>query len=121
MGFFKSSSFLNVIPAFFPSFVVLIINMEMSEVQHKGGPEAGRFYIEENGKIAALMEYSIDGNTLIIEHTVVKPEFEGKGYGRRLVDHAAGYAREHKYKVDPVCVYANKVMHKTEEYRDILV
>ena len=50
--------------------------------------------IEAGGALAALIETTPDGGQLLIVNVAVKPAFQGRGLGVRLMAHAEGLARE---------------------------
>lgn len=90
-------------------------------VQHKKRDDSGMFFIEENENRIGLMTYStVDKNRIIIEHTEVDPEFQGKNYGYELMEAAVQYARESGLKITPVCRFAKVVFDKKKEYSDVL-
>lgn len=91
------------------------------EVQREGNDKKARFYIEENGKRIAVMEYVYaGGDKFIIEHTEVNEQHEGKGLGKLLVEASVIFARERQLKIIPLCPYANAVFKRREEYADVL-
>lgn len=91
------------------------------QVKQSGADKKGIFYIEEKDeKIAVLTYFFNEEGKMVIEHTVVNPGNEGKGLGKHLVDAAVSYAREKGFKIIPVCVYAKKVMERSDEYKDVL-
>ncbi|MGZ3919573.1 MAG: GNAT family N-acetyltransferase [Bacteroidia bacterium] len=91
------------------------------EVKHKLTGDRGSFYIEENDKRIGTMTYTFDkAGIIIVEHTKVHKEFEGRGIGRRLVSAVVKYARENNYKIIPHCPYTKKVLESSNEYNDIL-
>lgn len=91
-----------------------------NRIQKKEDNEKGIFFIEENGKLVAELNYSIqDNGVLSLDHTEVKPEMEGKGLGGKLVKHSVEYARENGLKLDPLCSYAEKQFERHEEYNDV--
>jgi predicted GNAT family acetyltransferase len=91
------------------------------EVKQSSQPGKGKFFIEDNGKpIAVMTYYEQDSQTLVVEHTVVNPDHEGKGLGKKLVDAVTAYARLNHLKIVPVCPYTNKVMHNSDSYKDVL-
>jgi predicted GNAT family acetyltransferase len=91
------------------------------EVKHQDLGDKGKFYIEENGKRAARMTYVVDSEgRLVVEHTYVEPEFEGKGLGKILVRTVVEYVRTHGLELVPVCPYTKSVIEKTKEYQDVL-
>jgi uncharacterized protein len=94
----------------------------MAEVKQTEKEGRGRFFIEENGKKIAVMTYmAAEPGVITIDHTVVDESQEGRGLGRQLMTAVTDYARKNSLKIDPVCVYANKVMEKVPEYHDLRV
>ena len=57
---------------------------------------------------------------MMIDHTRVFAGFEGKGIARQMVLAAVDFARTNNRKIIPVCSYAQAVLTRTEEYKDIL-
>ena len=57
---------------------------------------------------------------LIIEHTGVPPELEGRGVAAALVNHAIAYAREHGLKIEPRCSYVATAFRRHPEWSDAL-
>jgi predicted GNAT family acetyltransferase len=91
------------------------------EVQNKNNGERGVFFIEDDGKEIAMMHYIFsDEDILIIDHTEVDEDYEGRGIGRQLVKAGVAYAREHKMKIQPDCVFAKKVFDITPDFGDVL-
>lgn len=91
------------------------------EVKNELNEKKGVFYIEENGNRIATMTYTFAGpDKFIIDHTEVNPGNEGKGLGKLLVKAGVDFAREHHYKIMPLCPYAKAVFDKTTEYKDVL-
>ena len=58
---------------------------------------------------------------ILIDHTRVFEGFEGKGIARQMVLAAVDFARAHNRQIIPVCSYAKTFLHRTDEYKDILV
>jgi len=91
------------------------------EIQNKNDGKRGAFYIEDNGKEIALMHYIFAGPAkMIIDHTEVNQEYEGKGLGLQLVRAGVEYAREHHIKILPTCPFAKKIFEITPEFGDVL-
>ena len=57
---------------------------------------------------------------IIIDHTEVNPEYNGKGFGKKMVAKAVEFAREKDIKIIPLCPFAKKVFDKNSEFRDVL-
>ncbi|MYL45745.1 GNAT family N-acetyltransferase [Virgibacillus halodenitrificans] len=61
-----------------------------------------------------------EGNSIIVDHTVVSAELQGQGIAGKLVDRLVQYAREEGLKINPQCSYAQKKLENTPEYQDVL-
>ncbi|MBJ7429157.1 MAG: N-acetyltransferase [Bacteroidia bacterium] len=91
------------------------------QVENEYNDKKGEFYILENDKKIAMLEYVFAGpSKFIIDHTEVAVNQEGKGLGKILVNAAVGFAKENNYKVLPLCPYAKSVFDKTPLYNEIL-
>lgn len=72
--------------------------------------------LDDDGKTAGALEYMVGGgNELFATSTHVDSAYEGRGYGRILVDDLADYARESGATVTPICPY---VIHLFKKYPD---
>lgn len=81
----------------------------------------GFFKAMENYDEAGVLTYVWAGpDKIIINHTEVNSEFEGKGIGKQLVSEAVKYARENKIKILPLCPYAKSVFDKDTDLHDVL-
>ncbi len=81
---------------------------------------AKRFEISVDGKIA-FSKYLLAGEKIIIEHTEVPIELEGKGIASRIVHAALDYARAQKLKVMPLCPFTAGFIHRHPEYQDLVL
>jgi len=68
-------------------------------------PSLSRLEIVEDAGVAVL-EYRIVGDQLVIVHTGVPKQFEGMGYGSRLVRAGIAMARDRGLHILPLCPYA---------------
>jgi predicted GNAT family acetyltransferase len=87
------------------------------EVVHNAA--AKRFEVTLDGKVA-FSKYLLAGNKLIIEHTEVPVELEGRGIAGRIVRTALDYVRAQGLKVLPLCPYAKAWIGRHPEYQDLL-
>lgn len=69
----------------------------------------------------AFSKYMLVGEKMIIEHTEVPVELEGKGIASRIVRTALDYARAQKIKVMPLCPYTAGFIHRHPEYQDLVL
>ena len=57
---------------------------------------------------------------MVIEHTEVPVELEGRGIAGRIVKTALDHARSQNLVVLPLCPYAKAYIGRHPEYRDLL-
>jgi predicted GNAT family acetyltransferase len=81
----------------------------------------GFFYIENDGEIQAKMSFVYAGaKKIIIDHTEVNEDQNGKGFGNDLLLEAISYAREKDLTIVPLCPFVKHVFDKTPEFKDVL-
>ena len=68
-------------------------------------PSAKRFELVADGKLAELV-YRFDGDRMVLIHTEVPEELEGRGLGGQLVRAAIGHAAERGIILVPRCPFA---------------
>jgi len=78
-----------------------------------------RFELAVEGR-TAFAAYAIDGDVVTFTHTVVPPEFEGRGIASRLIDHALGEAKARGLKVVPQCPFVAAYIRKHPEWEAVL-
>jgi hypothetical protein len=91
-------------------------------IQHEEQESKGSFFIEnEQGEKVAELTYSKNGDyRIILDHTEVNDDHRGEGLGKKLVYHAADYARAKSIKILPLCPYARVVVRRNkEEFKDV--
>lgn len=79
-----------------------------------------KFYIQNDDKTIALLEYTIDGKVMSIDHTFVEPELQGKGIAAQLTEKAIEFAKSNDLKIRPLCKYAKYYFSKHPEYSDLI-
>jgi predicted GNAT family acetyltransferase len=89
-------------------------------IQLEQTESSGTFYVEEEGKRLAFLNFSKSPGRIIISHTDVSDALRGKNAGKQLVAAAVAYARENKIKVIPLCPFARSVFDRVKEYADVL-
>ena len=81
---------------------------------------AKRFEISLDGQLA-FSKYLLAGEMIVIEHTEVPVELEGKGLASLIVRTALDYARAQKLKVMPLCPFTAGFIHRHPEYQDLVL
>ena len=77
-----------------------------------------RFEVSLDGH-TAFASYRRDGNVLLVYHTEVPREFEGRGIGSALVKGVLVIAREQGLKVKPFCSFVAAYMQRHPETADL--
>lgn len=70
-------------------------------------------------EVIAEITWTLLGDLMAVEHTFVSPELRGQGAAKKLLDRAADYAREHDYKMEPICSYVVSAFERYDEYNDV--
>ena len=80
----------------------------------------GSFFIDQEGRQVAELDFEVKDGILNAYHTGVRPELEGQGIAGRLFDEMVRYAREKGYMVMPSCSYIlAKFRRRPDDYADI--
>ena len=81
-----------------------------------------RFYIGESEKdpLAEIVFCFKKSDILVIERTFVSEELRGQNIAGQLLQKVVKKAREEGLKIIPECTYAQKVMNRGEDYKDVL-
>ena len=90
------------------------VEIEFSEIE-----ERSKAFVD--GKRIGECNFNVEGDTWIITHTGVRPEYNGKGIAKKLLLKVIEEARARNKKIKPVCAYAKKIMVGKEEYADVLL
>jgi uncharacterized protein len=90
----------------------------MEEIQVTHNPDEKRFETVIDGKLSKL-DYIQDGRNFVITHVGVHPELRGGGVAGKIVQTGLEYAREHSFRVIPMCSYAAAYIRKHPEYAEL--
>lgn len=82
---------------------------------------AGRYRLLADGTEVGFVEVDpIGEHAVLLKHTEVLPQFEGKGYGSQLVSRVLDDIRQQGKTVVPICPYALNFIRKHREYLDVV-
>lgn len=81
----------------------------------------GAFIIQQNGKRVAETTYTLADNVMTMPHTFVDEALRGQGAAKQLVAAAVTFAREHHYRIKPVCPFVKAIFAKDSSIHDVLV
>ena len=91
---------------------------ERTTMQVTDNPAHHRYELPLDG-YTAYASYRRDGNILLVYHTEVPREFEGRGIGSALVKGMLDLARAQDLKVKPLCSFVAAYMLRHPEFSDI--
>lgn len=75
---------------------------------------------DESGAYCGKITYVPSGKKcLIIDHTIVEDEHQGKGYAAQLVKKVVDKAVAEDKTIMPLCSYARAQFNKNEDYQKI--
>lgn len=82
--------------------------------------QQGSFFIMQDDRQIAELDFEVKNNVLNAYHTGVRPELEGQGIAAKLFDEMVKYAREHNYRVIPTCSYVlAKFRRHPDDFKDL--
>ncbi len=81
--------------------------------------EKNRFETEVEGLIS-VVDYKKDDDVLLVTHTGVPSQLEGRGIAAALTKSLLNYIRNNGFKVNPICPYTKVYIERHPEYEDIV-
>lgn len=93
----------------------------MEFVLEKLEGDAYAFRYTKDEKMLAEITWTMLSDVMVVDHTFVSPDLRGQGVAKKLLDRAAGYAREQEFKIEPICSYVVTAFDRYEEYNDVKV
>jgi len=91
----------------------------MKELAHE--PDAKRYTLTVDGQLAAVADYSINGNSISFHHTYTPPEQRGHGYAGEVVTFAVDDVEANsERRIVPMCWYVAEWFDKHPERAGLL-
>lgn len=95
----------------------MLYNMGMTEIVDNTAQ--ARFELTEDGH-TAFATYRRYGALVVIPHVEAPPALRGKGTAGRLMAGIVALARQHNFKIEPVCSYAAVWLQRHPDTRDVV-
>lgn len=93
----------------------------MQELELVNDAAAGRYRLLLGTEEIGFIEYDpIGEHSILIKHTEVAKQHEGKGYGSQLVRRVLDDVRSQGKTVVPICPYALNFVRRHREYIDVV-
>jgi predicted GNAT family acetyltransferase len=90
------------------------------EIRVADNPAESRYEAWLGDVVAGFSEYKQRPGRVIFTHTIVEPEFEGRGIGSALVRHELDDVRSRGLKVLPYCPFVRAYIKRHPEYQDLV-
>lgn len=87
------------------------------EITHNASSQ--RFESKVDG-LLCRSDYRMHGNTMMLVHTEVPPQLEGRGIASALVRAAFDHAKQNGMDVLPVCSYARTWVQRHPEFNSLV-
>lgn len=84
-------------------------------------PSESRYEAHVEGRLAGVAAYRLAGQVITFTHTVVEPEFDGRGVGGSLARAALDDARARGLGVVPRCPFIARWIGRHDDYADLVV
>lgn len=81
---------------------------------------ASRYEASLAGRPVGYSTYEEEPGRVTFVHTVVRPEFEGRGFGSRLAKFAIDDVRARGLPITPVCPFVRAYLRRHHEYDSIV-
>ena len=83
-------------------------------------PERSRYLAWLGDDAVGYSEYETEPGRIVFTHTVVKPEYEGRGIGSQLAKQTLDDVRERGLRITPICPFIRSYLRRHSEYADIV-
>lgn len=83
-------------------------------------PKHNRYEAMLGRRPAAYSSYELEPGRIVFMHTVVRPQFEGRGVGSRLAKFAVDDARARGLRITPVCPFVRAYLKRHRENDSIV-
>ncbi|WP_161605964.1 GNAT family N-acetyltransferase [Microlunatus speluncae] len=94
--------------------------IDLDRLEFGRDDRSSRYEARLEGKLAAVVEYSMRDQTMIIVHTGTKPEFRGNGIAARITRHALDDVRSRGLRVVPECPFTAEFIAEHQDYADLV-
>jgi predicted GNAT family acetyltransferase len=83
-------------------------------------PERSRYELVVDGEVLGIAEYRVQGDFVLLPHTVIDSAHRGQGLGDVLVERVMSDVRSQGKKVVPLCWFVADYVERHEEDADLV-
>jgi predicted GNAT family acetyltransferase len=80
---------------------------------------AGRFELRVDGQLASIADYRVQGDRVVMPHTVTSLGYRNRGLAAEVVRAALDDARARGLQVVPMCWFVAEFLEAHPEYQDL--
>ena len=91
-----------------------------SSVNVVDNPTRSRYEAREGDQVAGYITYRTRPGVVVLVHTEVDPDFEGRGVGSRMARSVLEAIRSGGMHVDPVCPFITSYIQRHPEFTDLV-
>ena len=91
---------------------------ELADFDWADHPERRRWEVRGGDAVVAYAEYRTSPGRITFTHTVVDPEYEGRGIGSRLARTVLDDAVKRRLRITPRCPFIRAFLERHPEYGD---
>lgn len=92
----------------------------MSDATLRNNNEKHRYELLDEGRVVCFIEYDVEGDAVVFQHTEVVEGHEGKGYGSRLAKMALDDVLARNRKIVAHCEFIAGYVSRYPEYAGAL-
>lgn len=92
----------------------------MTDNDFRFNAEKKRFELDVDGHQAIIESILNNQGIMFLTHTEVPVALEGKGVGKRIVELALDYIKQHDYKLAPLCPFVAAYLKRHREWEFML-
>jgi predicted GNAT family acetyltransferase len=92
----------------------------MEKLTFRNNPDQHRFEAVDGDNVAGYVEYNQLTKAIMLAHTEVSPEYEGRGIGGFLARESLGAARAAGKRVIPACPFIASYLRKHRDLLDLV-
>ena len=95
--------------------------MSATDYTVRDNPAELRYEILAGEELLGIIRYVKEPGAVVLVHTEIEPEAEGRGVGSRLVAGALADIRSRGLKLVPVCPFVLSYLKRHPEFDDLVV
>ncbi len=93
--------------------------MAATDLTVRKADDRGRYELLDGEELVGIADFRVQGDVVVMPHTVITPTRRGQGLGDVLVQHALDDVRSSGQRVVPACWFVAEFIDAHPEYADL--